>query len=350
MLITGKDSTGQIDPAEIKKILIIQFQPFGDVILSTTYLKALSEKFPTAKIDFLVRKPYDQVLFKNPYLNRVITEKTEKGIRQIISRIKLFLNIKSRKYDLIIDQQNNPGSGQAVLFSNAKYRLGWADADWKFTYNLRAPRGPVRYNGSRKFDILTPLGITEQPYELFFHIKEESHLYIDQWLANKKIPEGEFICISPGSPVWSKRWHEEGYAGLADLIINNTDYNVILLWGPSEKDIVDEIARRMQNKPVTAPKTDFNQAGALISKSALFICNDGGLNHLSVALKTPTLAIFGYTKTDVWSPASVFSDHHHLQSADKAPGPFDPSFGITPEAAFNRILDIIRIKSIEKSQ
>ncbi len=350
MLITNKVSAGQIDPAGIKKILIIQFQPFGDVILSTTYLKALSEKFPAAKIDFLVRKPYDQVLFKNKYLNDIITEKTEQGIRQIISRIKLFLDIRRRNYDLIIDQQNNPGSGQAVFFSKAKYRLGWADADWKFTYNLKASRGPVRYNGSRKFDILAPLGISEQPYDLFFHITEESHLYIDRWLANEKIPKGEFICISPGSPVWSKRWHEEGFAGLADLIINNTDYKVILLWGPSEKDVVDKITRRMQNRPVTAPKTDFNQAAALISKSALLICNDGGLNHLSVALKTPTLAIFGYTKTDVWSPASVFNDHHHLQSENKAPGPFDPSFGITPEAAFNRIRDIIRIKSIEKSQ
>ena len=158
----------EVDPLAIKKILIIQFRPFGDVLLATSYLAALKEKFPQAKIDFLVKQPFQEILYNNPFINEIINIGPQKGLSYLLARFNLFFSIHNRRYDLVIDQQKGAGSGQVILFSGAKYKLGWADSKWQAGYNLKAVRGPVRYRASQNFDMLKPLGIKERSFKLFY--------------------------------------------------------------------------------------------------------------------------------------------------------------------------------------
>ena len=61
-----------INLSKISRILIIQYEPFGDVLLNTGYLPSLKEKFPDAKIDFLVKDRYKLILEDNPYINELV--------------------------------------------------------------------------------------------------------------------------------------------------------------------------------------------------------------------------------------------------------------------------------------
>lgn len=324
----------------IDKILIIQFKPHGDVLLTTSYLETLRNKFPESQIDFLVTEPYHQILEKNPYLSEVIVLPRKRGAAYLCERIKLFRKIRHRKYDLIIDQQNSTGSAQVVLWSGARYRLGWIDGKGRWFYNLKAPRGSVRYNASRKFDILQPLGVTEQPYKLYYYIKPASKQYIESWLSQENLLRKPMICISPGSPVPRKKWNLKNYARLADLIFEQTDFSVVLLWGPNELDDIKIIQEQMVQKPIIAPPTDFNQAAAFLTYCRLLICNDGGLNHLSVATDTPALALFGPTSPTVWSPHGVIPFHYHLYNPTWEKNS-NQTFGITPEESFNKVQEIL---------
>ena len=324
----------------INKILIIQFKPYGDVLLTTSYLKALREKFPKAQIDFLVFESYDHILDENPYLSNVVVLPKKRKLGYIIERVKLFYKINKRNYDLIIDQQNNTGSVEVLLFSGARYRLGWYNGKGRFLYNIKANRGPSRYSASKKFDILKPLGIEDQPYKLHYHVSEESRQYIDDWLQQKNLSTERIICISPGSPVASKKWDLKNYALLADLILQKTNFAVVLLWGPREYEDVRTVLRYMKKQPVLAPPTNFNQAAAFLERCALLICNDGGLNHLSVATETPALAIFGKTTTRNWSPQGEFPGHYHIVNPEwKKDG--DQTFGISPEEVFGKVQEIV---------
>jgi len=331
----------QLNCSEIKKILVIQFRPFGDVLLATSYLGALRESFPRADIDFLVKEPYQEVLGRNPYLSNVISFPQEKGISYILGRMKLIFDIRKRKYDLIIDQQNGVGSGQVLLFSGARYRLGWMDGKWKVVYNLRAIRGPIRYMASQNFDMLHPLGIVEQPYELFYHIRPESTAYIQNWLNENHLTKSDIICIAPGSPRARKKWNIQCYVRLTDLILEHTQYAAIILWAPNELEDAQTIISQTKKKPLLAPPTNFNQAAAFLKECKLLICNDGGLNHLSVAEKIPSLAIFGNTSPVHWSPAGVFPHHYHVCNPDWN-RMSDNNFGITPEEVFRKVQNILR--------
>ena len=57
---------------QIKKILIIQQKPFGDILLNTGYFKELRRHFPNVQIDYLVQKPYKTILEGNPHLDNLV--------------------------------------------------------------------------------------------------------------------------------------------------------------------------------------------------------------------------------------------------------------------------------------
>jgi ADP-heptose:LPS heptosyltransferase len=71
---------------------------------------------------------------------------------------------RHQKYDIVIDQNRATRSAQIVLFSGARYRIGFTNFAWRFVYNIKVMPGPARYSAPAKFNLLTPLGISEQPY------------------------------------------------------------------------------------------------------------------------------------------------------------------------------------------
>ncbi|MCB5264114.1 MAG: glycosyltransferase family 9 protein [Candidatus Cloacimonetes bacterium] len=328
--------------AEIKSILLVQLGPFGDVLLNTSYLNVLRRKFPHSRIDFLVSKPYDSVLYRHPALDHIVSFPKKKGLAYVGERIRTFYRVWKNHYDLIIDQQCGTGSGQIVMFSHAKYRLGFENSKFAIFYNMVASRGPKRYSASTKFDVLAPLGIVEEPYELYYYVMPESREYIQTWLNENKLEDRSFVVFSPGSPAERKVWKLENFARLADMIIENHNLKIVILWAPDELKDAERVISLMHHSAVMAPKTNLNQGAALLEHSRLLICNDGGINHISVATKTPSLAMFGPTSPLHWCPGKVFPIHDSL-SNPQAYTPEDKGFGISVEEAYikaNNLLDL----------
>ena len=329
---------------DIKKILVIQLGPYGDALLTTSYFETLKRASRGAEIHYLIKEPYHKIIEGHPHIDDVIIIRRASGLEYSIERIRTYKRVMTGGFDLVIDQQNQPSTQSLTFFSGARYRLGYADGTLSFAYNLKAPRGELRYSASRKFDILQPLGIRREPYRLYFHIPDEAHRYVDNWLGEQKLSRAELVCISPGSPVPKKQWRLESYAELADAIQTNTSCRVVLLWAPDEYEKVEYVRTKMTTDPVVAPPTDFSQAAALLKNVSLLICNDGGTNHLSVATETPSLAIFGNTDPVVWSPASDFPIHHHLYNPQHD-SRSDDSFGIAPEEVLEKVKALLSLRS-----
>lgn len=322
----------------IRRILIVQFRPYGDVLLTTGYLSALKKRFSEASIDFLVQHPFQDVLYRNPFINKVITTPKRKGVWSYMhQRLRLFWKVRRQRYDLVIDQQNGTGSGQVCVFSGARWKLGWEDSPTVRFYNLAAKRGERRYSASAKFDLLAPLGIEPQTYSLFYHIREESEQMCRDWLREHGLEPGRFLLISPGSSDWRKQWHVPGWVDLTRRMV--TKMPVVLLWAPNELEVARQVQQAVP-ETILAPPTTFNQGAAFVKQTRLLICNDGGLNHLSVATGTPAVALFGFTSPRNWSPQGEFPHHRHVHN----PGwSWDAgcSFGITANQVDETVVQVL---------
>jgi len=331
-----------IELKNIRKILILQYKPFGDVLLNTGYLPYLKKKFPDAKIDYLIRKPYDIILEDNENVNKIITFKKVKGIKYFFQRVSIISKLRKEKYDLVIDQLKGSGSAIIALLSGAKYRLGYRENKLSFVYNILASKGPLRYYAAMKFDLLKPIGILEESFQLHYKIKDKSIKYIDEWFSSNDLTKENIICVAPGSPIKNKKWYYKNYAEVCDRIIDELGYKIVLMGAPYEAEDIQNVKNKMKNNVIISPKTTYNEAGALIKKADMLLCNDGGLNHLSVAMNTTSLALFGDTNPKKWS-ASELDNHFYLRnigfdySNDK-----NATFGISVDDVFDKVMRILK--------
>ncbi len=99
--------------------------------------------------------------------------------------------------------------------------------------------------------------------------------------------------INPGAGFPTKLWSLERYAQLADRLVSEMGFNILLTWGPGEEDMVHKIARTMKQKSWTAPATTIAQSIGLYKNLSLFVGSDSG-----AALGIPTVSVWGPTHPD----------------------------------------------------
>jgi heptosyltransferase III len=329
-----------IDHSSIKKILVIQFRPFGDVLLATSYFEALKNRYPDCTIDFLVSEPFDQIIRGHPLISEIITTPKKGGLSYFTGRLKAFWHCRKKRYDLIIDQQNGVSSRTVFLFVPARYRLGWKGGKASLFYNLAAPTDrPDRYAAARNFDMLLPLGIEERPFSLTYKVTDSAQSYVDRWLKEKNIPLKKFICVAPGAHDPRKRWDQTCFIELVNMIPEKTGCPVVLLGAKGELEDFKSEARKkgLKQKVHDDPTSSLDQAAAMLVRCGALICNDGAMNHLSTATETPAVCVFGPTDVTHWSPQGTIPLHYHVVNPRKNNMAGD-SFGVTPDMVF-RILE-----------
>ncbi|MBD3241878.1 MAG: hypothetical protein GF331_14915 [Chitinivibrionales bacterium] len=329
-----------IDRSAIRRILVIRFKPVGDVLLTTAYLQALRDAFPDARIDFCTFKPYDQILDHHPSIDNVVAFRPSTKPDFIFRWLPFLWGIRCTGYDLVIDQHNGTGSAQVAMASGARYRLGWDYGRFGFVKNVKAARGAERYEARANFDMLAPLGITEQPFSLFYHIAPESYEYVDRWFDEQGLDPRKTVCFSPGGKSPKRMWNTASYARLAHMVEERTDHRTVIIWAPFELECARKMHELAGGKPLLAPPTTLNQAAAFLRRITLLVCHNCGLMHLSVATQTPNLAIFGNSRVANWSPQGSAPNHWHLYDPSWEPNP-ENDFGITPERAFEDVQRIL---------
>lgn len=326
---------------DIKKILIIQLRPYGDVLLATSYLEALRNSFPESRIDFLVSAPYDDILYKNPFVSNVIVSPKKGGISYYTGRLAIIIKAVMRRYDVIIDQADAVGSRPFLLLCGARYRIGWETGKSPSLYNMKAPADTTfLYAALRNCDMVLPLGIRARPKKMYYHVRPESLDYIDNWLSQNRIQAKRFICVSPGSPELYKRWDTGSFVQTARLLAHDLGVPVVISGLPAE---LADFKAGMGDPPEGAaygPLTTFNQLAALLTRSRLLICNDGGVNHLSVATETPALALFGPSFVAHWSAQGAFPHHYHLHNPQRT-ALDGQTFGITPAMVVEKVRQML---------
>ncbi len=95
-------------------ILVIQTAFIGDVILATAVVESLHKKFPTAHIDFLVRKGNESLVTGHPFLREVIVFDKSKKIKNLFALIG---KIRKTEYDLVVNIQRFASTGIMAALS-----------------------------------------------------------------------------------------------------------------------------------------------------------------------------------------------------------------------------------------
>ena len=285
--------------------MVIQFRQIGDVLLSSPAARVLKENFPDAKLDFLTQPPSDQALERNPAIDEVLVYDPGRPL-------KWLLEIRRRGYDLVIDFMSNPRSALITALSGARVKAGpaYTCSAWAYNLRLELKPGQLEYNPFFKIDLLRQLGLKN----IFYPLPEFYPAAPDlEWAAG--IAQGgkkPLILFSPASRRATRRWPAEHYARLASLIAGKAEASVMVLWGPGEKSLAEEVARLAAHPYVTvSPETaTLSRLSALLKQSSLLVSNCNGTKHIAQASGVPTLGIYGSSRPESWTPPD--DDRHRV--------------------------------------
>ena len=122
--------------------------------------------------------------------------------------------------------------------------------------------------------------------------------------ANKLMVDGcKYIVLFPGGNWKPKIWRPEYFNRLAHMINNNcTNIKFIIVGSLEEKKIYFEKIKKdlPLNTIIDLMGKSLTATSAYMVKSDLFIGNDSGLMHLSVASNLKTIALFGPTNDRIY--------------------------------------------------
>jgi heptosyltransferase-2 len=146
---------------------------------------------------------------------------------------------------------------------------------------------------------------------------------LQTWLArNRLADEGwPIVTLSPGAVGAGKAWPASHYAELAKSLAKDAA-SIWILGGPAETPLANKIVAEAGGRVRDLTGSDLRNAVMALAAADISVTNDSGLMHVSAAIATPTVAIFGPTSPWHWKPlnpiAAILEPPGDDQARDRA--------------------------------
>lgn len=269
-----------------KKVLVIQTAFIGDVILATSLLENIHLQFPEAQIDFLVRKGNETLFHQHPFLNKILIWHKKEG--KYSSLWQLLQQIRSTKYDWVINLQRYGATGILTGFSKSPVKSGFDKNPFSFLFTHRVKHDfeVGKHEIHRNYNLLLPY--TELPVVNPRLYPSASDL--EQVAPYKQQP---YICMAPASVWFTKQYPEHKWVELIDAFEGK--YQIYILGAPSDAAMADRIIAQCKYAQSTfklTGKLSLLQSAALMKDSIMNYVNDSAPMHLCSAVDAPVTAIF----------------------------------------------------------
>lgn len=285
-------------------ILIVQLRRLGDVLMTTPAIRALREAFPSAKIDFLTERPSQQLLENNPHISRVIAIPSKRSFSQNATLVR---ELRSQKYDWVIDFNGLPSSAILSWLTGANTRLGINHRGRGLLYSHRIPFPNAKYSAQNKLEMLRALDVASPNIALEFFVSQSDSKWASTVLNSLHISDSDFlVTISPVSRQPYKVWPAQNFAIVADHLVEKFGAKILFVFGPGEEFFVEDVKKHMKTSalPTNYPMPSLAQTKALFERAKLHIGNDNGPAHFAISANIPVITIFGEPRAENWSPTN----------------------------------------------
>lgn len=266
----------------------------GDCVMAAPSIMGLRAALPHCQITLLMKSQLAGLGRLIPSANDVLPLDDAGGY---------ITKARAEKFDTALVLPNSFRSAWEVFRTGAPARIGYAGdlRSWLLTRPVAKPGVKHSLHQSEYFlrlarEIAPDITIAAPELTVTAEAKAK---------AGSILPpvQKPFVGFGFGATYGSaKMWPSRKFAELAARL--SSDYQIVLLGGEADRWAEDEILKTCEKvKPFSlVGKTDIGALAAVMARLAIYITNDTGPMHISAALGTPTLAIFGPTSPEETSP------------------------------------------------
>ena len=289
---------------QFKNILLVQTGFIGDVILSTPVISAIKEMYPNSSLSLLTT-PIASTLFKNDTrLNEVISYDKRGKQSGISGLLGMARELKSRNFDVVFSLHKSYRTSMLLFLSEIPIRFGFKEAKLSRLYSKTIRREKESHDVLRNLSILKNVGFDTKSLDLRMKIDIGEKLRSETRKKFNFIEGKKLVVVAPGSVWLTKRWTEEGYAGLISKLLD-FGFFVILIGGEGDKSVGEVIEKKVvEEKSLCGDfrnyigELNLLESAALIEMASVLVANDSAPLHLASALHSPVVAIFCATVPD----------------------------------------------------
>lgn len=275
---------------EAEKILCINISRIGDVISSMVVVNYLRDRF--GKVDFLINEGYFPMLQSEPEINGITRAQALK-----------------KHYDLLVDLTSSKESRRFVRQLQAKTRVGlyrtWLHRlRLRSTYNVLKKKKVIRGGADQDhimkgfYPILEYFG-EQRPLTPILHPGCATEK-VDALLTQARAGSGKVVAIHFGATNPKRRPPD---TLLFDTIHYSKGLNAGIILLGDERELAAKLLVSSAGHALLF-EGDLNELKYLLSKVDLFVGPCSGPLHMSAALGTPMIGLYGPTVTHISAPVS----------------------------------------------
>ncbi len=296
-------------------ILLIKPSSLGDVIHALPILEGLRVRFPAARIAWMVSTALADLIDGHPALDEVIPfdrrhyGKLGRSVRASVDFLRYVVDLRMRRFDLVVDLQGLFRSGFFARATGARTRIGPGqsrECAWVF-YNRHYGKDAASVHAvDVNWSVAHLLGFGDAPKRFRIPIRDDDRTQAAALLRESGTGDAcDYAIVFPAARWETKIWPAERFAEVIDRLAADHGLRTVLAGGHADAPLCRTVAEacRAGPKPVDlAGRTSLRQAAALIEKARLAITNESGPMHLADVLGCPLVAVLGPTSPDRTGP------------------------------------------------
>lgn len=317
------------------RILLIHPGPLGSLVMTTPVFHALKARLPDAHITVMVGPWAQEVVAGHPDVDRLLTcpfpsfrAISAKGLKSYVLLIKTARQLSRERYDLAISLHRTTWWSASLLYlAGIPRRIGYITKSEIPFLTHPVPLPEDEHLTVARLRIVS-IGLqvsgyspleepyTPERYPLRFVPTAQEREWVSQLLSREGIsPASPIVVIHPGTSVPVKLWRSEAWSRCATVLCRASSpaspLQIVLTGTPREQPLLQEIAQNIPTPVLMVTNATVGQLAALLDRSELVLGVDSGPLHLATALGTPTVRLYGPTKTSNYGPWGS-SDRHRM--------------------------------------
>lgn len=279
-----------------RTILVQRLSSIGDIVLATSPLKSIHDRFPDSRIDFMVLNHFAPIIEGHPYIDRIIKINPQESIFTLRN---LGVQIDNT-YDLVIDLHNSIRTKIIRRKISNDKTMVYQKPRWKRFKLFQLHKNDFADGFNQRTLYHQCIGsILEKG-----HIVPPTQLYVsesERKAAKKFITEkgvkNNYLTIIPGAAWSTKLWPKNHYRTVIRKFVDETNRSIVLLGGKHDS-MCDEIAMDGVDMINLKGQTDLRDSLAIIANADGVLGSDTGLVHAAEALNVPAVMIMGPTSVE----------------------------------------------------
>ena len=287
------------DATDTRPILIVPYMWIGDFVRGHSVVRVLKQRWPNRPVDLLTTTLCAPLVDYMPGVRSGIAWDLPRGRLAVAKQWGLAAQLRARNYGTAIVLPRTWKSAIAPALAGIPERIGFVGEarfglinQWR--WGEKALPRFIDKNAALALPDGAPLP-PEWPVPQLRVPAEEVSRFRQAW----GLGQGTAVALAPGSVGASKRWT---YYPEAARLLAERGLDVWVVGGPGEKAIAAEIVAAGGPRVRDLTGTDLRNGILAVAAAKVAISNDSGLMHISAALGTPTMGIFGPTSPYHWAP------------------------------------------------